>query len=151
MDWLGIGVLIIGIAFAALVIILIKPLSKLTNVLEDLKKTSTRLPAIVDDGAHQANEAFGKVNDTLANVNEQVKSINPVFHIVKDVGEASQKLTSVALEKTIAMKESTSEAKAFTNRKKYQGLYGVLSFVFYLSQEKDNLKNAVDQSIIKKP
>ena len=146
MDWLGFGVLIIGIAFAALVIILIKPLGKLTNVLEGLEQTTRRLPSVLDDGANQANEAFGKVNDTLSNVNEQVKAVTPVFHIVKDAGEASQQLTSVALEKTMAMKQSTSEAKAFTTRKKYQGLYGILSFVFYISQQKQNLKNAFDKS-----
>ena len=146
MDWLGLGVLIIGIAFAALVIILIRPLGKLTKVLDDLEQTTSRLPKVIDDSAIQASEAFGKVNDTLATVNEQVKAINPVFHIVKDVGEASQQLTSVALEKTMAMKESTSEANAFKERQKYQGLYGILSFVFYLSQQKENLQHAVDQS-----
>lgn len=148
MDWLGFGVLIIGIAFAALVIILIKPLGKLTNAIEGLEETTKRLPSILGDSANQAHEAFGKVNDTLANVNEQVKSINPVFHIVKDAGEASRQLTSVALEKTIAMKKSTSEAQAFTERKKYQGLYGILSFIFYISQRKKDLKNAFDKSNI---
>lgn len=149
MDWLGFGVLIIGIAFAALVIILIKPLGKLTNALEGLEQTTKRLPIMLDDGANQANETFGKVNDTLANVNEQVKAINPVLHIVKDAGEASRQLTSVALEKTMAMKENTSEAKAFTDRKKYQGLYGILSFAFYISQQKKDLKNALDQANLK--
>lgn len=146
MDWLGFGVIIIGIAFAALVTILIKPLGKLTNVLEGLEETTRRLPSALDDGANQAHQAFGKVNDTLVNVNEQVKSINPVFHIIKDAGEASRQLTSAALEKTIAMKESTSEAQAFTERKKYQGLYGILSFIFYISQQKKDLKNAFDKS-----
>lgn len=146
MDWLGFGILIIGIAFAALVIILIKPLGKLTNILEGLQKTTDRLPSVLDDGANQAHEAFGKVNDTLADVNEQVKAINPVFHIVRDAGEASLQLTSVALEKTMAMKKNTSEAKAFTDRKKYQGLYGILSFIFYLSQRKKDLKNAFAES-----
>lgn len=149
MDWLGIGVLIIGIAFAALVIILIKPINKLTNTLEGLEQTTKRLPSVLDDGANQAHEAFGKVNDTLTNVTEQVKSINPVFLIVKDIGEASRQLTSVALEKTIAMKESTSEAKAFTDQKKYQGLYGILSFVFYLSQRKKDLQNALSNAKVK--
>lgn len=149
MDWLGFGVLIIGIAFAALVIILIKPLAKLTNALEGLEATTKRLPTVLDDGATQANEAFEKVNETLANVNEQVQSVNPVLHIVKDAGEASQQLTSVALEKTMAMKETTSAATEFTTRKKYQGLYGILSFAFYIAQRRKDLKNAVDQINLK--
>ena len=149
MDWLGFGVLIIGVAFATLVFFLIKPLKKLTNILEGLQQTTDQLPNVLDEGATQAHEAFGKVNDTLANVNEQVKSINPVFHIVKDVGEASQQLTSVVLEKTMAMKQNTSEAKEFTIRKKYQGLYGILSFVFYISQRKQDLKNTLAQSQVK--
>lgn len=149
MDWLGFGIFIIGLAFTALVIILIKPLNKLANVLDGIEKTTDRLPNVLDDGAKQAHEAFGKVNDTLANVNEQVKSINPVLHIVKDAGEASRQLTAVALEKTMAMKQSTSEARAFADRKKYQGFYGILSFFFYLSQQKKNLKNAVSKSNVK--
>ena len=149
MDWLGFGVLIIGVAFATLVFFLIKPLSKLTNVLEGLQQTTDRLPGVLDEGATQAHEAFGNVNDTLINVNEQVESINPILHIVKDAGEASRQLTSAALEKTMTMKKSTSEAKAFTERKKYQGLYGILSFVFYISQRSKDLKNAVAKSQVK--
>ena len=145
MDWLGIGVLIIGVAFSALVIILIKPLSRLTDVLEGVEQTTDRLPKVLDDNANQAHEVFQNVNITLANVNEQVQSVNPVLHIVRDAGQASQQLTAVALEKTLELKKNTSEAKEFTTRKRYQGFYGIVSFFFYLIQNKKALKESLPQ------
>lgn len=145
MDWLGFGVLIIGIAFSVLVVILIKPLNKLTVVLEGLEKTTDRLPTALDDGVTQAHKAFQNVNDTLAEVNEQVKSVQPVFHIIKDAGEASQQLTAVAVEKTMSFKQKTSAAEAFTTQKRYQGLYGILSFVFYLSRRKKDLQKNLSE------
>ena len=52
MDWLGIGVLLLGIAFFVLVIFLIKPLKKLFNVLENMEETTNQLP-----------DSFGKITD----------------------------------------------------------------------------------------
>ncbi len=143
MDWIGIGVLIIGVAFSALVIVLIKPLRKLTDVLKGVEQTTERLPKVLDDSATQAHEVFQNVNATLVNVNEQVQSVNPVLHIVKDAGEASQQLTAVALEKTLELKKNTTEAKEFTDRKRYQGFYGIVSFFFYLFQNKKDLKESL--------
>ncbi|WP_438318618.1 DUF948 domain-containing protein [Sporosarcina sp. FA9] len=140
MDWLGIGVLIIGIAFMILVFLLIKPLMKLTTVLESLQKTTDQLPSMLSDVTGQASEVFQKGNETLVNVNNQVKEINPLFQIVQDAGEASRDFSEMALEKTFALKKNTSEAKEFTQRKRFQGLYGLLAFVYYLSQKKEIIK-----------
>lgn len=145
MDWLGIGVLIIGIAFSVLVIILIKPLRKITDVLEGVEQTTNKLPKVLDDSANQAHIAFQNVNNTLVNVNEQVQSVNPVLQIVKEAGEASQQLTAAAVEKTMTLKKKTSEAKEFTDRKKYQGFYGILSFFYYLSENKKEIKKSLPQ------
>lgn len=140
MDWLGIGVLIIGIAFLILVFVLIKPLMKLTTVLESLQITTDQLPTILTDVTGQATEVFKKGNETLVNVNNQVKEINPLFQIVNDAGEASRDFSEMALEKTFTLKKKTSEAKEFTQRKRFQGLYGLLAFVYYLSQRKEIIK-----------
>lgn len=140
MDWLGIGVLIIGIAFLILVFVLIKPLMKLTTVLESLQKTTDQLPTMLTDVTGQATEVFQKGNETLVHVNNQVKEINPLFQIVNDAGVASRDFSEMALEKTFTLKKKTSEAKEFTQRKRFQGLYGLLAFVYYLSQRKEIIK-----------
>lgn len=140
MDWLGIGVLIIGIAFAVLTFFLIKPLQKLNAALDGVKQTTDRLPHLVDDLSNQTTEVMQSSNATMANVNEQVKEVSPFFQIIGDTGEATRNLTLAALEKTTALKAKTVQASEFTKREKYEGIYGILSFIFFLSQRKNLMK-----------
>ena len=146
MDWLGIGVLIIGIALLILTIILIKPLTKLSAVLESLRITTNRLPTMLDEVTGQATEVFEKGNETFRNVNDQVKEFNPLLNILQEAGEASQQLSSLALDKTMTFKKNTSEAKEFSPRPQLQGFYRFLALVFYLSQKRKDLKNALPNS-----
>lgn len=139
MDWLGIGVFIIGIALFILVIILIKPLLKLSTVLSSVQQTTDRLPKVLDDNAKEANIAFKQVNETLENVNEQIHAVHPFFEIVEDAGLAARQVSSKWLKKSAALKENTAEAHTFTEEQKYTGFYGFLSFIFYLTQNKDVL------------
>lgn len=143
MDWLGIGVLIIGIALLILVIVLIRPLNKLAGVLDNLQKTTDTLPKTLTDITGQTTEILSTGNKTIENVNNQVKEFQPLFEIVGDVGAASQQLTAKALDKTISLKENTSAASDYTQRKQYQGLFGLASVLFYFSQRKKDIKNAL--------
>ena len=140
MDWMGIGVLVIGIAFAVLVVILIKPLKNLGDVMENLKQTTEKLPNVMDDVTGQAQLVLNTSNETIGNVNQQVNEITPLFKIVGDTGEAARSLTQSALIKTNTLKENTADAANLTRREKYQGLYGFLSFLFYLQQNKKEVK-----------
>jgi uncharacterized protein YoxC len=136
MGLLEIGVLIIGIAFGVLVLFLIKPIKKLTDVLENLKNTTEKLPESFVTITDQTTSVLQEGNKTIENLNDQVKELRPIFEIVGDVGEASQELTHSTLQKTIALKQKTSDAVEFTNRKQYEGLFGLLSMIYYLSQNK---------------
>ena len=140
MDWMGIGVLVIGIAFAVLVVILIKPLKNLGDVMENLKQTTEKLPNVMDDVTGQAQLVLNTSNETIGNVNQQVNEITPLFKIVGDTGEAARSLTQSALSKTNTLKDTTGNAANLTRREKYQGLYGFLSFLFYLQQNKKEVK-----------
>ena len=146
MDWLGIGVLIIGVALLILVIFLIKPLNKLAGVLDNLQQTTDSLPNILTEITGQTTTILHTGNETIGNVNNQVKGFQPLFEIVRDVGEASQQLTATALEKTMSLKQNTSAATEFLQRKRYEGLFGLLSVFFYLSQRKKDIKNALPES-----
>jgi uncharacterized protein YoxC len=136
MGLLEIGVLIIGIAFGVLVLFLIKPIKKLTDVLENLKNTTEKLPESLVTITDQTTSVLQEGNKTIEYLNDQVKELRPIFEIVGDVGEASQELTHSTLQKTIALKQKTSDAVEFTNRKQYEGLFGLLSMIYYLSQNK---------------
>lgn len=140
MDWMGIGVLVIGIAFAVLVVILIKPIKKLGDVMENLKQTTEKLPHVMDDVTGQAQLVLNTSNETIGNVNQQVNEITPLFKIVGDTGEAARSLTQSALSKSNTLKENTANAANLTRRERYQGVYGFLSFLFYLQQNKEELK-----------
>lgn len=148
MDWMGIGVLVIGIAFAVLVVILIKPLKNLGDVMENLKQTTEKLPNVMDDVTGQAQLVLNTSNETIGNVNQQVNEISPLFKIVGDTGEAAHSLTQSALSKTNTLKENTANAANLTRREKYQGLYGFLSFLFYLQQNKKEVK--AEAEVLKK-
>ncbi|GKV68207.1 DUF948 domain containing protein [Sporosarcina sp. NCCP-2716] len=144
MDWMGIGVLIIGIAFAVLVVILIKPLKNLGDVTENLKQTTAKLPHTVESVTGQAQLVLNTSNETIGNVNQQVNEITPLFQIVGDTGEAARSLTHSALEKSANLKTRTTEASGLSRRERYQGLYGLLSFLFYLQQNKKEIKVKAD-------
>ena len=145
MDWLGIGVLLIGIAFLVLVLFLIKPLRKLTDVMENLKKTTDNLPESFIKITEQTTNVLQEGNKTIEQVNDQVKELRPIFEIVGDVGEASQELTNNTLKKTIAFKQRTAEAVDFTHQKQYEGLFGLLAMIFYLSENKKILKKQLQK------
>ncbi|WP_210468846.1 DUF948 domain-containing protein [Sporosarcina sp. 6E9] len=146
MGLLEIGVLIIGIAFAVLVLFLIKPIKKLTDVLDNLKKTTEKLPESFVTITDQTTSVLQEGNKTIENVNDQVKELRPIFEIVGDVGEASQELSHSTLQKTIALKQKTSNAVEFANRKKYEGLFGLLSMIYYLNQNKNILKEKISKT-----
>jgi len=146
MDWLGIGVLIIGITFAILVIILVKPINKLTSVLGSLQQTTDRLPKVLDDVSSQATTVLEASNATLGNVNKQVSEISPLFHIVGDAGKEAEKFTSAALDKTTTLKQQTTSAKEFVSSKKYEGIFGLLSFLFFLSQKRQEISDTMPKT-----
>lgn len=146
MGLLEIGVLIIGVAFAVLVLFLIKPIKKMTAVLEDLKKTTEKLPESFVKITEQTTAVLQEGNKTIEQVNDQVKELRPIFEIVGNVGEASQELTNSTLKKTIALKQRTSDAVEFSHRKQYEGLFGLLSMIYYLSENKKILKETITKS-----
>ncbi|MCM3399575.1 DUF948 domain-containing protein [Oceanobacillus profundus] len=135
MIWIGIGLIIIGVAFIGLVVFLIKPLNKLASVLNSLQKTTDKLPKTVDDVTSQTTEAIGTGIDTLHQVNSQVKHLNPIFQIVGDAGHAANQLSSKMVDAVEDMKQNTQQANDFATRKNLEGLYGALTLGFFLFQK----------------
>lgn len=135
MLWLGIGVLIIGVAFFALVILLIKPLKKLADVLSSLQKTTDELPANVNEITTQTKEAITAGKDTLRQVNEQIQELSPIFQIAGNAGRATNQLSASMVDAVMHMKTNTTEANAFTKRNKLEGFYGALTLGYFLFQK----------------
>ncbi|QTD41925.1 DUF948 domain-containing protein [Sporosarcina sp. Te-1] len=144
MDWLGIGVLIIGVAFAVLVILLIKPINKLSETLDDVQKTTNQLPGLMNDVSLKTAELLDNGNATLKQVNKSAKEIDPYFEIIGDLGEASHELTTSALHKATEWKTKTTDAQQFVQQEKYAGVLGILSFFRFLKERKRFTTTTID-------
>ncbi|MBN8236303.1 DUF948 domain-containing protein [Halobacillus kuroshimensis] len=142
MDFLGIGVLIIGIAFAVVSIFLIKALNNLAGVLSGVRETVDQLPEQLDSVMKETTGVLHNSNDTLADVNEKIKALSPLFYIVGDIGESSRKLTSSLVDMTSSLKNTTFEGEQKINEEGWRGIYGALAMTYYLSQKRKALKSA---------
>lgn len=138
MVWLGIGVLVIGIAFFILVLLLTAPLHNLAEVLTSLKATTDKLPENVDQIMNQASDVLKTSNNTLHDVNEKLHTLSPLFYIVNDIGEATHKLSSSLTDASKTFKENTAEAKQQIQRENLDGLYGGIALGYYLFQKGKN-------------
>ncbi|SFL52987.1 DUF948 domain-containing protein [Salibacterium qingdaonense] len=140
LDLVGISVLIIAIAFAVLVIFLARTLHNLTNVLGGVNKTVEKLPDQLDDVMKETGVVIHNSNETLLDLNEKMRTLNPLFYILGDAGEASRKLSSSLVDMTDSMKKNTDEAKEKADNRDLGGLYGGAALVYYLFQKRKALK-----------
>ncbi|MFC4025595.1 DUF948 domain-containing protein [Oceanobacillus longus] len=141
MIWVGIGLIIIGIAFMALVVFLIKPLNNLAGVFSSLQKTTDELPKTVDEITLQATKTMSTSVETLYQVNNQVKELSPLFHIVGDAGRATNQLTTTMVNAVDDMKVNTQNGNDFATRKNLEGFYGALTLGYILFQKNKEMKN----------
>jgi uncharacterized protein YoxC len=133
MIWVGIGLIIIGIALLALAVILIKPLNKAASVLSDVKKTTEDLPGTVNDISTQAKEALNTGVDTVQQINMQLKELTPIFYLVGDVGRATQQLSSNMVDAVYDFEKR--ETESFASRRNLEGLYGAATLVVMAVQK----------------
>ncbi|MFA1822942.1 DUF948 domain-containing protein [Virgibacillus oceani] len=126
MDWVGIGVTVIGVAFLALVILLIKPLRNLTGVLANLKKTTATLPNQVGAVMTKAAEAIQQGKEMASEVNGKMKELNPLFAIIGNIGRTLNALSSYIL--NVVSKVNTSTTPLMDRMLKREHMEALLSF-----------------------
>ncbi|MFD1019784.1 DUF948 domain-containing protein [Thalassobacillus hwangdonensis] len=145
MDFLGIGVLVIGIAFIIISIFLAKALNNLAKVLNGVNKTVDQLPGQLDQVMKQTSEVLHTSNDTLGDVNNKIQALSPLFYIIGDLGQASREVSSSLLDATKSMKKKTSDGEHVVGEKGLSGLTGAIAFTYFLSQRKKALKELLPQ------
>ncbi|MDQ0495031.1 MULTISPECIES: DUF948 domain-containing protein [Paenibacillus] len=98
-----ISIFIIAIAFAVLVIFLIKTLKaaqgsldKVTLTLQDVQKT-------VDELSYEVKQTVRHANDITADVDHKLKQIEPVMESVKNLGEVLSEVTLAAKQASTAL------------------------------------------------
>ena len=137
MVWIGIGLIIIGIALLGLVGIMIKPMMKAASVLSDVKKTTSTLPETVGGMTEQVNEALHTGVDMLQQINTQLKELTPIFYLVGDVGRATKMLSSNMVDAV----EDFERKETFATRKNLEALYGALTLGILLFQKAKDFAN----------
>ena len=131
MDLVGIGVLLIGIALLVLAIFLARVLNNVASVLNGVDKTIEQLPHQLDSILKETGDLIQNSNNTLADVNEKLGTLSPLFHIVGDVGESTRILSSSLVDLTASAKNKMSEADEDKQDKRLGGLYGAAALGFY--------------------
>ncbi|MBO0589288.1 DUF948 domain-containing protein [Sporosarcina sp. E16_8] len=131
MDLMGIGVLLIGLAFLLLAIYLARVLNNVASILNGVDKTIEQLPTQLDSILKETGDLIQNSNNTLADVNEKLGTLTPLFHIVGDVGESTRILSSSLVDLTASAKKKMSEVDEDKQDKRLGGLYGTAALGFY--------------------
>ncbi|AXF55730.1 DUF948 domain-containing protein [Salicibibacter kimchii] len=136
MDLLGIAALIFAIAFAVLVIFLARALGNLANVLSKTEVTVGKLPEQLDEITKETGTVLHNTNETILDVNEKVATLNPIFGMIGDAGEASRRLSSSLVDMTEAVSNQSQEASETSRQKGLSGFYGLAAFIYFLNQKR---------------
>jgi uncharacterized protein YoxC len=137
MDWLGIGITLLGAAFLVLVILLIKPLRSLTGTLDNLKKTTASLPEQVEGATSQATEVIQQGNETLNDVNRKMNELNPLFAIIGNIGRTLNTLSSYIVDVVSKVNMSTTPLlDKLMKREHMEAILSVATLGYVLFQKK---------------
>lgn len=142
MTLVGVGVLLIGIAFLILAIFVSHVLNNVAGVLGGVDKTVQQLPNQLDDMLKETTNLVQETNHTLSDVNEKMEQLSPLFYIVGDVGNATRKFSSSLVDVTETMKESSEEGKGIADKNNLGGVYGTFALGYYLFKRRQALKGS---------
>ncbi|WP_249872594.1 DUF948 domain-containing protein [Oceanobacillus saliphilus] len=142
MTLVGIGVLLIGVAFIILAIFIGHALNNLAGVLSGVDKTVQQLPKQLDNIFKETGNMISESNHTLADVNDKLHQLSPLFYIVGDVGNATRKFSSSLVDVTDSIKTKTDGGKEVSDRNKLGGLYGSFALGYYWLKKRREMKEA---------
>lgn len=140
MTLVGVGVLLIGIAFLILAIFLGHTLQNLAGILGGIDKTVQQLPKQLDDVMNETSNIIRESNNTLSDVNEKMEQLSPLFYVVGDVGNATRKLTSSLVDVTDSMKAKSETGKEISEKNNLGGMYGTFALGYYWLKKRQQLK-----------
>ncbi|WP_159888583.1 DUF948 domain-containing protein [Paenibacillus puerhi] len=98
-----ISVAIVAIAFAALVVYLIKTLRSVTELLSQTNVTIREIQGQINGISVEATELLRHTNEVTVDVRNKLHSIDPVVYSVKNIGDAVQEVTDTVKEATAAV------------------------------------------------
>lgn len=140
MTLIGIGVIIIGVACVILAIFIGHILNNLASVLSSVDKTVQQFPEQLDGIMKETSNVIRESNQALADVNEKMEQLSPLFYIVGDVGNATRKLSSSFVDATNSVKTKTEAGQEVSSKNNLGGVYGGVALGYYWLKKKRDLK-----------
>jgi len=140
MTLIGIGVLLIGVAFIILAIFIGHVLNNLAGVLQGMDKTVQQLPEQLDDIFKETGNMISESNHTLADVNDKLKQLSPLFYVAGDIGNVTRKFSSSLVDATDSIKSKTEEASETGEKNKLGGIYGTFALGYYWFKKRKQRK-----------
>lgn len=111
-----ISVAIIAVAFAVLVVFLIKTLKAATKSLDKTTQTLQEVQKTIDELGYEVKQTIRQANDITVDVQAKMKQIDPVMESVHNLGEvlsevtyAAKQLSSTVMDKVKKPKVKSSE------------------------------------------
>ncbi|MEK3934588.1 DUF948 domain-containing protein [Sporosarcina sp. FSL W7-1349] len=141
MGLTGVGVLLLGAGFLVLAIFIAKVLNHFSSILEGVNETVDRLPDQLDEVLAETSEMIRHSNDTLADVNEKLGTLTPLFHVAGDVGETTRKLSSSLVDVAEAAKSKVVDIDEEKRNKRLGGLYGTAALGLYAARKRKEAKS----------
>ncbi|AJS60146.1 DUF948 domain-containing protein [Paenibacillus sp. IHBB 10380] len=91
-----ISVALIAVAFAVLVIFLIKTLRAATQSLDKTTQTLQEVQKTIDELSYEVKQTIRHANDITVDVQAKMKQIDPVMDSVQNIGEVLSEVTLAA-------------------------------------------------------
>lgn len=91
-----ISVVIIAVAFAVLVLFLIKTLKAATQSLEKTSQTLQEVQKTIDELGYEVKQTIRHANDITVDLQSKMKQIDPVMDSVHNLGEVLSEVTYAA-------------------------------------------------------
>lgn len=136
MDLTGIGVFLIGLAFLITAIFFARVLYRFSNMLDGVEQTVQEMPKQMNGILKETGDLIHHSQRTLADANEKMAALTPLFQIVGDVGESTRKLTSSLVDVTEAAKKKVDHAETAVQKKRLGNVYGTAALSYYLWKKK---------------
>ncbi|WP_068609567.1 DUF948 domain-containing protein [Paenibacillus swuensis] len=106
-----VSVAVIAVAFAILVVFLIKTLKKVMESLEQTNRTLTEVQHTVNDLTVEAKQLMHTVNQITVDVKGKINSVEPFFETAQDVGEVLHGVTNSVKQVTAAVLGETGSGQ----------------------------------------
>lgn len=145
MDWLGLGVFILALAFAGLIIILIPVMKNLAQTLGNVADTVETANKSVGEITGEVTVILHNTNETLVDVHGKMQKVNPLFDIIHDTGQAAHHFTSTFANYTGAKADKANDGISILDKKNLEGILRGAAFVYYL-RELQKEKKAADET-----